>query len=279
MSTIQENLQSIKSAVYGRDVRTAIHDAIYSCYMDGKAGSVDISARNDITEIKGSYATKVALASEKSEREASDNVLSQRVNNLITVAPIAGYLETVLYENATGAKGTGTEISLSGNISDYDYLDFYINSGSFWSGSGTLDDEISSVRAVTGKSYKLRTVNTHDLGQASAIYLGEMVITLSNTKVTITKHWYYQYRTAGQYGASSGNVSPSASPMDGREGKIVKIVGRKTVTAGELTDARVGTDGTVYESVGDAIRTQLLALDGSKIATDENNDGNIVVNM
>lgn len=36
-STIEELLQQIASARYGREVREAIHDAILKCYEDGKA--------------------------------------------------------------------------------------------------------------------------------------------------------------------------------------------------------------------------------------------------
>ena len=45
MNDIFECLETILKAAYGRDVRQAIHDAIRACYEDGKAGSVDPTAR------------------------------------------------------------------------------------------------------------------------------------------------------------------------------------------------------------------------------------------
>ena len=45
MSDIETNLQKIKTAVYGKDVRDAIHDAIHDCYEDGRAGGDDLIAR------------------------------------------------------------------------------------------------------------------------------------------------------------------------------------------------------------------------------------------
>lgn len=36
MSNIQENLKKILAAVYGKDVRQAIHDSIHDCYEDRK---------------------------------------------------------------------------------------------------------------------------------------------------------------------------------------------------------------------------------------------------
>ena len=52
MEKIKEFLQKILSARYGKDVRQAIHDAIKQCYEDGKAGSVDLTAREEIGVIE-----------------------------------------------------------------------------------------------------------------------------------------------------------------------------------------------------------------------------------
>lgn len=51
MAGIQEYLEEIKNAVYGRDVRQAIHDGIHQCYEDGKAGAVDLVAREEIAQL------------------------------------------------------------------------------------------------------------------------------------------------------------------------------------------------------------------------------------
>ena len=48
MADIQSLLRQLLSAVYGKDVRQAIHDAIHQCYADGKAGSIDLVARENI---------------------------------------------------------------------------------------------------------------------------------------------------------------------------------------------------------------------------------------
>lgn len=51
MADISDYLKKILSAVYGRDVRQAIRDAIYQCYKDGKAGAIDVIARERIDNI------------------------------------------------------------------------------------------------------------------------------------------------------------------------------------------------------------------------------------
>ena len=51
MSNIEQNLAFILSSRYGEDVRQAIHDSIHDCYEDGKAGSVDLIAREQIANL------------------------------------------------------------------------------------------------------------------------------------------------------------------------------------------------------------------------------------
>lgn len=52
MADIRTFLEKIKTAVYGRDVRQAIHDGIRCCYEDGKAGATDLTAREDISKLQ-----------------------------------------------------------------------------------------------------------------------------------------------------------------------------------------------------------------------------------
>lgn len=51
MADINDYLKKILSAVYGKDVRQAIRDAIYQCYKDGKAGVIDLIARERIDNL------------------------------------------------------------------------------------------------------------------------------------------------------------------------------------------------------------------------------------
>ena len=50
-SNIEELLKQILSAVFGKDVRQAIHDGIEQCYEDGKVGTVDLVARQRIDNL------------------------------------------------------------------------------------------------------------------------------------------------------------------------------------------------------------------------------------
>lgn len=57
MSDIEQNLAFILSSRYGEDVRQAIHDAIHDCYEDGKAGTIDLVAREQIANLVANEGT------------------------------------------------------------------------------------------------------------------------------------------------------------------------------------------------------------------------------
>lgn len=52
MADIATCLNKILSAIYGKDVRQAIHDAIHCCYEDGKSGATDLVAREAIEALR-----------------------------------------------------------------------------------------------------------------------------------------------------------------------------------------------------------------------------------
>lgn len=61
MATIRDYLNNILKAVYGKDVRQSIHDAIEKCYYDGKSGSIDLEARKDLETLTSRVDGLVAL--------------------------------------------------------------------------------------------------------------------------------------------------------------------------------------------------------------------------
>lgn len=54
MGNIKEYLKDILEARYGKEVRGSIHDAIEQCYKDGKAGAIDLVARERIDALESS---------------------------------------------------------------------------------------------------------------------------------------------------------------------------------------------------------------------------------
>ena len=85
MSNIHENLELIKNAVWGKDVRQAIHDSIHDCYEDGKAGGTDLIAREMISAVETAKADKSALINEIISRTSADDTINEKINNLENV--------------------------------------------------------------------------------------------------------------------------------------------------------------------------------------------------
>lgn len=80
MADILSYLNAIKTAVYGKDVRNSIHDAIKQCYDDGKAGSIDPTARSQIAN----------LVAHNNDTEGNSELLDIRVGADGTTYPSAG---------------------------------------------------------------------------------------------------------------------------------------------------------------------------------------------
>lgn len=96
MSNIQENLQKILSAVWGRDVRQAIHDAIHDCYEDGSAGDLDLIAREGVERLETQKASKTELQTETTNRTAEVAVERGRVDSITeTLSDVGDEVDTL----------------------------------------------------------------------------------------------------------------------------------------------------------------------------------------
>lgn len=72
-NTIQQNLALIQSAVYGKDVRDAIHDSIEQCYNDVSSAAIAAAAANTAT----TAANNATAAAENAA--AAANIVASRV--------------------------------------------------------------------------------------------------------------------------------------------------------------------------------------------------------
>lgn len=95
-SRIELYLQTIETAVYGEDMRQAIHDAIKECYKDGDRASIDMTARDDIELLSARFDVFVAgLNVESSSTSAMeyDSCCTADTNNTPTATRIGSVVQ------------------------------------------------------------------------------------------------------------------------------------------------------------------------------------------
>ena len=267
MSNIQELLNLIRTAIYGRDVRQAIHDAIRTCYDDGKAGAIDLQARElaalNATQLRGemtAFETQQTAAQAAFEASASETIASglesmeTTMNTFIAshgVISATLITETTLYE-ADPASGPQASLNVTQEaLATYDYVDIYYKIAGSYKRYARLTPDILAA------SFNLDPI-AYSNGEKSLI-MYEPVIEPNNAG---TKLNLIVYRWAWNGAASAAATRREAS--EGATG-IYKIVGVKHLATAaskdaELTDLRIAPDGTTYETAGAMIRGQLAAI-------------------
>lgn len=87
-NTIEQNLALIQSAVYGKDVRAAIHDSIEQCYTDVStsttaADAAAIAANNAATTANNAAAGADNAAAAANVAAAAASVFNPRVDGTV----------------------------------------------------------------------------------------------------------------------------------------------------------------------------------------------------
>lgn len=110
MAGIETYLEQIKNAIYGREVRQAIHDGIEQCYKDGKAGAVDLVARQEIAELiapsgeapSAAEVTDARIGADGTTYTSLGDAIRDQVSDLKSDLDDSGIAESVSYETLTG---------------------------------------------------------------------------------------------------------------------------------------------------------------------------------
>lgn len=81
-SSIEQNLQAIKTAVYGEEVRTAIHDSIEQCYTDTTTGKTTAETAAEVARAAAELAMNAASGASAEEKRF--DILANKGFDIIT---------------------------------------------------------------------------------------------------------------------------------------------------------------------------------------------------
>jgi len=161
-------------------------------------------------------------------------------------------IETVLWEGELSGLNHNP-ITLSDNVTNYDYIDFYFDSQGGKEIKTIASNSTESTFRFINLSNALRDSNNNIV---TALTTEEINIILSGTtaRFNFQVQWYWQGKKdydARIYTFINDSTTYS-DPVSGQRTLITlkKIVGRKLVENTEVNDIRIGYDSTQYNSAG-----------------------------
>ena len=279
---IDEALDDIAAAQKGEEVRKALYAEALVLNREGHAGSTDMIARQQIanlqTSVNGQISTlRTEVGEDIDDLETTLNSSLATQNGKIaaqnaTIANVVAnynveYGSTELWASTgeTGALAAGTTVTLSEDVSNFDYIDIY----SFCGNSNVLDTVPVDAKLQSSQGYALRWVNLSDPGSGSyKAYVRIIETRLHIIGTTLTIDHQVTYRNGEEVDISGAEITQSNRSTYMGELGIMKIVGRKITANTEIEDVRIGADGTEYASAGQAVRAQVTALESAIPAVD-----------
>ena len=209
-----------------------------------KTSSTDTEDIYTITCADGSTQTFSVLNHNADIAAMSDDIdtIDARVDNFIN-SVVPNTVETLW----TGSiKDVGDSATLSKAVSNFDYIDLYL--------LGSADSKYIRVPA-TQTAVDIQLQNLSDDASSNFLRLWEMGVSISGSTVSITKSIAWAWD-------DPNNSNPTVTANAQNSIPITRIDGVKVAsdTPAEVTDIRVGADGTTYNSAGAAVRGQISDL-------------------
>ena len=185
------------------------------------------------------------------------NTLNTRMNTFIAEQDGNYNTSTVLWDmdvdgDHNGALGGGTVLTLRESVNNFDYIDIW--------GFNTDIDTVHTipVELLSGTGTAVKSVNI-GMGTSKLRIVETRLQCLTSDELTFAHQFMYNYESSV---VMTRITQDNKSDYVGTFG-FSRIVGRKTVHDSELVDVRVGADGTVYPTAGDAVRAQASKVVGT----------------
>ncbi len=260
MGLINEYLKKIKEAIYGEEVRNSIHDAIEQCYKDATGHPESVAATvKEIGEVSAN------LSKETADRKAEVGIERKRIDNLVkdTTDNVVEYkADNFLMSCKSDAQASTAETTLNvfKNISSKsENLGNFITISSDSkiqikkSGLYSFDCkvQVTGANASTGRQYARLKINDVQKNEYMISLVGETDEEFTNFIVSLNEGDTISFTGEADFDDTWITLYTTIHILD-YDGKV-KI---PDITK-EVSDIRVGENGTVYGTAGEAIRKQI----------------------
>lgn len=260
MGLINEYLKKIKEAVYGEEVRDSIHDAIEQCYKDATGHPESVAATvGEINKISSNLDGEIA------DRKSDVDTERKRIDNLVKVKPdnfVEYKADNFLMSCKSDARASTAETALNvfKNISSKsENLGNFITISSDSkiqikkSGLYSFDCkvQVTGVNASTGRQYARLKINDVQKNEYMISLVGETDEEFTNFIVSLNEGDTISFTGEADHNDTWITLYTTIHILD-YDGKV-KI---PDITK-EVSDIRVGEDGTVYGTAGEAVRKQI----------------------
>lgn len=273
---INDLLKKIKEAIYGEEVRNSIHDAIEQCYKDATGHPESVAAAvKEIGEVSAN------LSKETADRKTEVNTERKRIDNLIAngtaqTQEIGKVIATTSENGATIAMDyLSEEVTCKKVFTDVTFQDFNF----FIVALGTPKGDVAKILKPGLYHMKFCVKVSKDSGLPEI----PMKIMLNSSTspdkgyVTLKREYFVFPQTESKKNmrnvefvfAITEPTYITISVISVADGQgtfdfsisdcvitVLDWMGKQSADLSELHDLRIGADGTVYGTAGEAVRSQ-----------------------